>query len=139
MNQGMETLESEKETGALFRAWFNNRMTVLLILIHHIQQRDPRMILKIDFFLTDIEHHFVDSHAGKPYRYAFSYLHRYLKVYPAVTYKGSHKAVEMVRRIYEALGFAFNYPSKSSRSAMASPASEENKNGHGNETERRRR
>ncbi len=88
MSQGTQALESEKETEALFRAWFNNRMTVLLILIHHIRQRDPRMILKIDFFLTDIEHHFVDSHAGEPYRYAFSYLHRYLKVYPAVTYQG---------------------------------------------------
>lgn len=59
---------------SIFRAWFNNRMTVILMLMQHSRLRDSRTMMKIEFFLNDIEHHFVDSHAPKHLWDAFRYL-----------------------------------------------------------------
>ena len=88
----------------LFRGWFNNHMTILLFMVQQPKPRKARTMLRIEFFIEDVEHHYIGCHGGKSVHDAFRYLKRYCKVYPAVTYRHSERAVEMVGRIYEALG-----------------------------------
>ena len=91
--------------------WFNNHMTVILMAIQYIHGREAPTIAGIEFFLHDIEHHFIRIEAGQAVRHAFRYLKRYFKCYPRVTPKHSKRAVEMVRRIYSSLGLELNLQS----------------------------
>lgn len=94
----------EKRFKEFFSGWFNNRMAIILMAIQHLKRKDAQAILRIEFFLEDVEHHFTDSHAPKWVRNAFRYLKSYFKVYPEVTLWQSYRAVEMIARIYESLG-----------------------------------
>ena len=94
----------DRSVESLFRGWFNNRMYVVLMSFQHIKARDPQTILGIQIFLRDIEHHFIPSHRPKSLVHAFRYLRRYFTVYPHVSVEQSQRAIEMVGRIYEAMG-----------------------------------
>lgn len=87
------------------RAWFNNRMMILLMYIQYVRRLDTRNMLKSVFFLEEIEHHFIEGGAPYPIRNAFRYLKRYLTVYPRVTKKHCERAYEMVARIYAGMGY----------------------------------
>ena len=71
-------------------------------------------MLRIEFFLDDLEHHYIDSHAEKPVRDAFRYLRRFLKIYPQVKPEHACRAFQMVGRIYGALGLNFKSGEKGS-------------------------
>jgi hypothetical protein len=96
-----------------FWAWFNNRMTVVLIAVQSVRLRDSQSMMRIRFFLDDLEHHFVDGHAAKTVWDAFRYLKRYFEVYPKVTLKQCKRALEMVGRIYAILGMNLSGKEKS--------------------------
>jgi len=91
----------------LFWGWFNNQMALLLMLIQCVRPRMPKLLLKIEFFLRDVEHHYLPPKAGASVRGAFRYLEGYFRVYPRVTREESNRAVRMVGRIYAAFGYRF--------------------------------
>ena len=98
------TLEVDRE--GQFAAYVHNRMNILLIWIQHMSKRDITEHKRhLEFFLHDMEHHFVDPYVDKKLRVAFRWIKVYIKIYPAVFKKDrTQRAYEMVGRIYEALG-----------------------------------
>lgn len=91
------------------RAWFNNKMMILLMRMQYIRAQDALGMEKSVFFLDEIEHHFISPSAPKPIRNAFRYLRKYIAVYPCVTKAHCERAFEMVTRLYRAMGYTFNY------------------------------
>lgn len=101
-----EGVEKSQET---VHAWFNNKMTVLLMHMQYVKHRNPMAMMKTVFFLEEIEHHFIKSKAPRAVRNAFRYLKRYCSVYPNVTKRQCERAFEMIGRVYRAMGYKFNY------------------------------
>ncbi|HOW87082.1 MAG TPA: hypothetical protein PKV84_00310 [Candidatus Omnitrophota bacterium] len=91
------------------RAWFNNKMMLLLMKMQYIQPRDSFGMMKSAFFLDEIEHHFIATTAPKSTRNAFRYLKRYMTVYPYVSKTHCERAFEMITRVYQGMGYQFNY------------------------------
>ncbi|MCM8776387.1 MAG: hypothetical protein NC930_08610 [Candidatus Omnitrophica bacterium] len=92
----------------LFRGWFNNHMTIIFMAIQSVRERDAKTMMRMQFFLQDVEHHYIRTCASRPTREAFRYLSRYFKVYPHVNGRQCRRAVEMVARIYQAIGYEFH-------------------------------
>ena len=101
--------EGGRDYNGLFRGWFNNHMTIVLLALQNPRLRTSETIYRIRFFLQDIEHHFVDSHAPKSTRDSFRYLKRYFCIYPVVTESHCRRAIEMVGRIYQVLGLKWEF------------------------------
>jgi len=90
----------------LFRAYFNNRMMILLMMIEHPEiSRQVLSIERVKFFLRDLYHHFLPSKCPSRYRRAFEWLFRFLEIYPTVTPRRIYQAIRMVGVVYEAFGF----------------------------------
>ena len=87
-----------------FHGWFNNRMCLLLMMIENVKPRDLRSIFKLEFFLDDIEHHFIPTHSSRYVWGAFRYLKRFLRLYPRIKTRHLAVALKMTFRIYEAVG-----------------------------------
>lgn len=98
----------EDSLGCLCLAWINNRMFPILALMQLIHETDPSVLAQAQFFLTDIEHHFMRTDIPVPVGQAFRYLSCYLGVYPNVSIEDSRRAIAMIKRIYEALGIELN-------------------------------
>ena len=89
----------------LFLGYFNNRMTVLLMMIEHPGiGRNLTTVARQRFFLEDLYHHFLPPHAESKYYRAFEWLFLFLKRYPNVTPWQIYRALEMVELVYEAFG-----------------------------------
>ena len=101
--------ERSRDYNGLFRGWFNNHMTIVLMALQSPRLRTSETAFRIRFFLEDIEHHFVDSHAPKSTRDSFRYLKRYFRIYPGVTENHCRRAIEMVGGIYQVLGLEFGF------------------------------
>lgn len=104
-------LQIDSKIKDLFQGWFNNRMMVILMAIQHIRAMDPKMKIGVELFLHDVEHHFTSPHGPEAVRHAFRYLKDYFSLYPVVEVAESEKAIEMVGRIYEALGMELSLQS----------------------------
>ena len=87
----------------LFWGWFNNHMAMILLAIECRRIRETRSMIRIELFLNDIEHHFIESDVPKQVRDAFRWIKRYFRVYPAVTIRQSEKAARMLGTIYAAV------------------------------------
>lgn len=102
------------ETAALvqegFLSWFNNHMAMVSMLIQYVRPRPAECLLRMGFFLHDIEHHYLESGRSKAVSDAFRYLRRYFRVYPKVEAGHSRRAHEMIARIYAALGLEKRLP-----------------------------
>lgn len=103
-DESKQEIELNMSMGDLCRGWFSNRMLPLLGMIQFIHERDERAKVRAEFFLEDIEHHFINSQRPRSLENAFRYLRFYLQAYPNVSLENSRRAVEMVKRIYQALG-----------------------------------
>lgn len=89
----------------LFWAYFNNKMTILLMMIEHPEiARSVLSAEKQKAFLHDLYHHFLGCGAPKKYHRAFQQLNAFLDRYPNVNYKEIYRAIKMVSLIYEAFG-----------------------------------
>lgn len=101
----MMTLDTCESTAKKYQAWVNNRVAALLLAIEKTKACDELSLLKHEFFLDEIEHHFMDGHAGSRVGRAFQYLRRYLKHDPSA--KAGHRrgALKMLGVIYGQLGF----------------------------------
>lgn len=89
-----------------FRAYFNNKMWLLLMMIEHPEiSRKALSIEHRKMFLEDLYHHFLPSKCLSKYRHAFEWLFRFLEAYPQkVTPRRIYQALQMVSLVYEALG-----------------------------------
>lgn len=103
LNPSSPFLDADFET--LFKGWFGNQMTVLLMLLQRVRAGHEKTIWRIQFFLHDLEHHYAAIYCGRYGRHAFRYLRRFFKVYPRVNAGHCQRALQMVQRIYEMLGF----------------------------------
>ncbi|MBI2166762.1 MAG: hypothetical protein HYU34_00800 [Candidatus Omnitrophica bacterium] len=96
---------AERELADLFRAYFNNRMMVLLMMIEHPEiSREVLSLERQKFFLNDLYHHFLPSRCASKYRRAFEWLFHFLEVFPDVTPRRIYQALKMVGWIYEGFG-----------------------------------
>lgn len=96
---------SKDELYNLFKAYFNNRMTVLLMMIEHPEiSRDVLSVERQKFFLKDLYHHLLPSPCPVKYRRAFQWLFRFLDAFPKVSPWRIYLAIEMVGIIYDAFG-----------------------------------
>jgi len=104
MQKGMlQGTEADNKAFTSFVGWFNNRMMVILMLIQDIRPRESRSMLRAEFFLEEIERHFISPSADRTARNAFRWMRRYLKIYPAVTKEHSKRALDKVSQIYDAV------------------------------------
>lgn len=118
MSSGCERLRSYSEDQVepveidrddQFNAYVHNRMNILIMWVQHLKPRDVSEAKRhLDFFLHDMEHHFVDPYAPRELRKAYQWIRAYIKVYPAVTKKDrTQKAFEMIERVYQSIGIEF--------------------------------
>ena len=95
-----------RNLGTLFKAYFNNKMTILLMMIEHpLIARSVLSVEKQKVFLHDLYHHFLPQNVPMKYHHAFRWLNGFLNWYPEVSPKQIHTAIKMIALIYEALGF----------------------------------
>ena len=101
----MISLNEREPIGKKYQAWVNNKVQVLTLTIQRDQIRDAHSLLKHEFFLEEIEHHFIDSHAGRRVWRAFDYLKRYLRHCSHTKTNHRKGALKMLSLIYGELGF----------------------------------
>lgn len=101
-----------KDAGKEVSAWFNNRMCVTLMAIENPRFRDHQSMMRIQFFLREIQCCFIKTGDSRHFRNAFRYLKRYFQVYPCVRRRQSEKALEMTARVYQAIGYKFRHQAK---------------------------
>lgn len=89
----------------LFVAYFNNRMTVLLMMIEHPEiKRNPLSVEHARFFINDLYHHYLPPQCPTKYCHAFEWLLRFLDIYPDVTPRRIYEAIQMIALVYECFG-----------------------------------
>jgi hypothetical protein len=88
-----------------YQAWVHNKIMALAWLIQRNKSKDKRGLLRHEFFLDEIEHHFMDCDAECKVWKAFRYLRLYLRTYPQKKLRHRDKALEMLELVYERLGF----------------------------------
>lgn len=101
---------SDPEIREFFLSWFNNNMCIFLMLIQRVTEREPKTMMRMEFFLYEIEHHYLKANVTKDVSVAFHWLRKFLTLYPDVSAKQCEKAVEMVRRIYGVVGLKLKQP-----------------------------
>ena len=93
------------ELEELFTAYFNNRMTSLLMMIERPEiSREVLSVERQRFFLEDLYHHFLPSKCPTKYRWAFRWLFRFLDIYPDIPSRRIYTAIRMVGFVYETFG-----------------------------------
>ncbi len=101
----MMSLDELEPAEKRYRAWVNNKVQALTLTIQTNRVNNIHSLLKHEFFLEEVEHHFMDSHAGHRVWRAFLYLKRYLKLYPHARANHQKGAMKMLELIYGQLGF----------------------------------
>lgn len=101
----MEAVDVFGDSKSRYEAWVNNRVMALSMTIQVNKRRVERSLLRHEFFLDEIEHHFINCYSGKKVWNAFRYLRLYLRSYPHMKPRHQQKALEMLDRIYTTLGF----------------------------------
>lgn len=99
--------EDTLAAGGEVRAWFGNRIWVILRTIE--SPKFMRTMEDIKFFMKTLGEFFIETKTSRYYRNAFRYLRRYFRVYPLVRKRESERAIEMIGRIYQGLGYEFKY------------------------------
>ena len=95
--------------GGDVRAWYNNRVWVVLRAIESPKFKETERMMEIEFFLEALENYFIGQAASRHFKNAFRYLKCYFVIYPFVRPRQSEKAVEMIGRIYQAMNYEFSY------------------------------
>ncbi len=112
MGQSATKELGEQEALTLLKGWFNNKMTIVLIMSQypHLRRKGTRTDNQLTF-LDDLEHHYLRGGVdGKPYFGAIKWLKAFFRVYPVrITSERRGKALEMVKTIYSSFGFRFRW------------------------------
>ena len=99
----------KEETRDLFVAYFNNKMTLILLML---QRRTPGMgalaALKARIFLDDLYHHMLRTEYQQCYRRVFQWLVIFFIRYPDVKPVQKRKAIEYIKIVYRLFGLELN-------------------------------
>lgn len=89
----------------LFKAYFNNKMTVILLMLQR-QKHDPDSLgaMKAVIFMDDIYHHLIKSEYQQRYRKVFKWLCMFFRRFPYVKPVQKRKAIEYIKIVYEMMG-----------------------------------
>ena len=97
--------DAMKDLSSLFRAYFQNKMMILLLMIEHpVISRSALAVEKQKMFLHDLYHHFLPLGTPPKYHRVFRWLNLFLDRYPDVSPRRTYRAIEMVGLVYEAFG-----------------------------------
>jgi hypothetical protein len=89
----------------LFRAYFNNKMTLLIFLIQaKTLKLNSQTVEEITRFLDDIFHHMLTGEAQRQYQETFESLKSFFRILPDVSQEQRDLARELIRNIYQAVG-----------------------------------
>jgi len=111
--KGKERTEQarEKETvndhviSQLFRAYFNNKMTLLIFLIQaKTMKPSPHLLEEISRFLEDLFHHMLDHETQGRYQHAFEWLNIFFRELPEVSQAQRSRAIGLIRDLYQVMG-----------------------------------
>ena len=98
-------LLEEQWLGQLFKAFFNNKMTVLIFLIQAKQHiPEARAVNGACCFLDDLYHHMLADSKQKRYRRVFLWLKRFVQKLPNVKASQRGRALDFVGAVYEVFG-----------------------------------
>ncbi len=96
----------KEETKDLFQAYFNNKMTIILLML---QKRNPTpdslASLKAGVFLEDLYHHMLRSEYQQKYGRVFKWLRHFFRRFPYVKPVQKRKAIEYLGLVYQMFGF----------------------------------
>lgn len=110
METAKQAVEKRERLENLFKAYFNNKMMILLMIIENPSfAKCQYAIEKQKYFLDDIYRHFFDGALCRHYHWAFRWLFAFLDIYPNWSPDKRVRAVEMISHIYTSLGFDFKY------------------------------
>ena len=95
----------EDSINQLFKAYFNNKMTVLIFLIRAKQFKpDERLIETVCRFLDDLYRHMLAGGFQKRYRLTFLWLREFFQQLPDVSDNQRDRAMGFVRSLYDVFG-----------------------------------
>ncbi len=93
----------------LFKAYFNNKMTVILCLL---QKRKPEpdslASMRSVIFFDDLYHHMLRSEYQVEYARVFQWLRLFFKRFPYVSPIQKRKAIEYTKIVYQLFGMKLN-------------------------------
>lgn len=98
-------IRDESSLGLLFKAYFNNKMTVLIFLCCAVRHTpEEKNMNGIYGFLDDLYHHMMEGDVQRRYRRKLIWLKGFLRKLPNVRPLQRLKAIELIRSFYDVFG-----------------------------------
>jgi len=89
----------------LFKAYFNNKMTVLIFLCYAVRHTpEEKHINSVYCFLDDLYRHMLEESLQRQYRRKFIWLRGFLQRLPDVRTAQRARALELIRSLYDVFG-----------------------------------
>lgn len=89
----------------LFRAYFNNKMTILIFLCYAVRHVPAAEHMNSVYgFLDDLYHHMLEGDVQKQYRRKFIWLKGFLRKLPNVRPSQRVKAIQLIKSLYDVFG-----------------------------------
>ncbi len=89
----------------IFKAYFNNKMTVILLLLQKRRvEPDSYSSLRAVLFFDDLYHHMLPSEYQRDYGKAFKWLRLFFKRFPYVKVSQRKKALVYMQIVYQLFG-----------------------------------
>ena len=89
----------------IFKAYFNNKMTVILLLLQKRRvEPDSYSAMRAVIFFDDLYHHMLSREYQKDYRRVFQWLRLFFKRFPYVKPVQKSKAAEYLKIVYQLFG-----------------------------------
>lgn len=100
----------EEETACtIFKAYFNNKMTVALFLLQKkTHEQELLAALRTQIFFDDLFHHMLKREYQKKYHRVFQWLKLFFRRFPYVKPVQKRKAIEYIGLVYRLVGIQFN-------------------------------
>lgn len=100
----------DEETACnIFKAYFNNKMTVILFLLQKKRHEQELLTtLRAEIFFDDLFHHMLKSEYQKKYQRVFQWLKLFFRRFPFVKPVQKRKAIEYISLAYRLVGIQFN-------------------------------
>lgn len=96
---------NDEKVSRLFRAYFNNKMTLLVFLIQSKTLKpSPHLLDEIFRFLNDLYHHMLTGANQERHRHVFEWLKAFFQTLPDASQDQRVQAREFVRSLYDAIG-----------------------------------
>ena len=99
----------EESARDIFRAYFNNKMTVILLLLQKRRvEPDSYSAMRAVIFFDDLYHHMLPNAYQQSHGRVFQWLKLFFKRFPYVKPLQKRKALEYLKIIYQLFGMKLN-------------------------------